>query len=369
MKQIIILFKNLIIAIACSSAALFASAVSADPFIPTFEELAPGVWAGVRKDNPRNPVMGTATFVVSDAGVVVFDGGGLPLFAERVIEKIRSVTNKPVTHVAISHWHGDHNFGIHAFLEAFPNVQVISHSFTHEVFNSKRIRYIDNYPNNTMPYKKTMEERLQTGKRIDGSPLTDAHRKYYRTFIADADIVHADSQRAKVTQPTITFDDKLTVVSGMRTIEFLYLGDGNTAGDISMWLPEEKIIATGDIVVHPIPYLFNVSPEKWSATLHNINALEYKILVPGHGEIQRDTYYVNLLIEFSNNIADQRDALLAEGLSEEDAKAKLDFSAFEKRFTGGDAYLAAFFDSWSKQPFSASVFKALKGIPMVNPHE
>ncbi|WP_262693564.1 MBL fold metallo-hydrolase [Kordiimonas aquimaris] len=338
---------------------------SADPFIPTFEELAPGVWVGIREDNPRNPVMGTATFVISDTGVVVYDGGGLPLFAERVIKKIRSLTDKPVTHVAISHWHGDHNFGIHPYLEAFPNVQVISHKFTHEVFNSKRIRYIDNYGTDTPNYKKTVEGYLETGKDRDGDPLTPAHRKYYQTFIDDADIIHADSQRVKITQPTITFEDKLSIISGNRTIEFLYLGDGNTAGDIVMWLPKDKIVATGDIVVHPVPYLFNVPPRKWAATMANINALGYEILVPGHGDIQRDTSYVDLLIELSNSIADQRDTLLAEGLSEDEAKEKLDFSAFENRFTGGDPYLKIFFEGWAKQPFSSAVFKALKGIPMV----
>lgn len=348
-------------------AVFFATAtpLQADPFMPTFHELAPGVWAGVREDNPRTPVMGTATFVISDKGVVVFDGGGSPLFAERIIEKIKSLTDKPVTHVAISHWHGDHNFGIQPFVVAFPNVQVITHRFTHSVFNSKRIRYIDNYATSTPPYKATLQERLKTNKQENGEPLTPTHRAYYERLVADADLIHEDSQRVKVPKPTITFDEKLTVRSGDRAIEFLYLGDGNTAGDIVMWLPEEKIVAAGDTVVHPIPYLFNVPPRRWSATMHNINALDYNILVPGHGDIQRDKNYVNLLISYSNNIADQRDTLLAQGLSEEDAKEKLDFSVYEERFTGGDDYLAFFFNAWSKQPFKDAVFKALKGIPMV----
>lgn len=365
MKQKINNIYAVIIGAFCCGLAVFSGAATADPLVPTFEELAPGVWAGVREDNPRNPVMGTATFVVSDKGVVVYDGGGMPLYAERVIEKIRSVTNKPVTHVAISHWHGDHNFGIHPYLEAFPNVQVISHSFTHRVFNSKRIRYIDGYSTGTMEYKATVEGYMESGKDREGNPLTPAHRKYYNNIINDADIVHGDSQRVKITQPTITFDDKLTIVSGNRSIEFMYLGDANTAGDIVMWLPQEKIVATGDIVVVPVPYLFNVPPRKFSVTLQNINALDYDILVPGHGKIQRDTTYVDLLIEFADAVADQRDVLLAQGLSDEDAQAKLDFSAFEERFTGGDPYLKFFFDAWSKRPFRAAVFKALKGIPMV----
>ena len=113
------------------------------PFVFTFEELAPGVWAGVRPDGPRFPVMGNTLFVISEAGVVVYDGGGMPAMAEQIIEKIRSLTDLPVTHVVTSHWHGDHNFGVFRFGEEFDNVQFIAHEFTAEVMNSSRINYID----------------------------------------------------------------------------------------------------------------------------------------------------------------------------------------------------------------------------------
>ena len=367
-QQGILRLQTIIISGLFALAGLIVSAASparADPFVPTFHELAPGVWSAVRDDNPRFPVMGTATFVISDEGVVVFDGGGAPLMAERIIEKIRSLTDRPVTHVIISHWHGDHSFGIYRYLEEFPNVQVVSHSFTQAAMMGTRINYIDNFPTFMPKYRVTLQERLDSNKGEDGEPLPDFMRAYYQTVLADADLIHKDYNLARVTVPTITFDDKLVIRSGDRMIELLYLGDGNTAGDISMWLPGEGLVATGDTVVHPVPYAFNVPPRKWSQTMRNIKALEYKILVPGHGDIQYDTSYVDLLIETSDSIADQRDALLAQGLSEEDAMAKLDFSAFEDRFTGGSGYLAVFLEGWFIEPFRASVFKALKGIPMV----
>lgn len=337
-----------------------------DPFHATFTQLAPGVWSGVRNDNPRLPVMGTATFIISDEGVVVFDGGGAPLMADRIIEKIKSLTDKPVTHVIVSHWHGDHNFGIHRYLEQYDNVQVISHSFTKAVMTGTRIRYIDNYPTFIPQYKVKVQKALDTGMDEEGNPLHSGMRQWYNQVLLDADSIHENYNAVKVTVPTITFDDKYIIKSGGRVIELLYLGDGNTAGDISLWLPKEKIIATGDIVVHPVPYGFNVPPRKWSQTLRNINALKYEILVPGHGDIQHDTSYVDLLIETSDSIADQRDALLASGFSEEGAKAKLDYSAFEKRFIGDSDYLSVFYQGWFKEPFSAAAFKALKGIPMVS---
>jgi len=345
----------------------FGSITRADPFVPTFEKLSPGVWAAVRNDNPRFPVMGTATFVISGAGVVVFDGGGSDKMAGRIIDKIKSLTPLPVTHVAISHWHGDHNFGIHRYLEEYPNVQVIAHTFTHSVMTGTRINYIEDNRTFVPEFRKTLEDRLASGKGEDGKPLPTFLQARYQQMLADADMVHEDFGKVKVTLPTITFDDKLTVRSGNRVIEFIYLGDGNTAGDIMMWLPEEKIISAGDTVVHPVPYAFNMPPRKWASTLRAVIALDYKILVPGHGDIQRDTEYVDLLIETSEGIADQRDKMLSDGISEEDAEKALDYSPYEERYTGGDPYLAYFYQAWFKGPFSKAAFKALKGIPMVTP--
>lgn len=136
--------KNLATLVAITLTAITTDAQGDDgPFQFEFQEIAAGVWAGVRPDGPRYPVMGNATFVISDEGVVVFDGGGMPVMAEQIIEKIRSLTDQPVTHVVISHWHGDHSFGVYRFAEEFSGVQFVAHQFTRDVFNSTRIAYID----------------------------------------------------------------------------------------------------------------------------------------------------------------------------------------------------------------------------------
>ncbi|MBO6504535.1 MAG: MBL fold metallo-hydrolase [Kordiimonadaceae bacterium] len=347
---------------------LTSKAGAQDPYIPTFTELAPGVWSGVREDNPRFPVMGTATFVISDKGVVVYDGGGSATMAERIIAKIRSLTDLPVTHVVISHWHGDHNFGIFRYLEEYANVQVVAHTFTQAVFEGTRIDYIDAYPEQIPNFKPQIEKGLEEGTLLGGDPMPDVMRGVYERILEDADMIHADNQRAKVTHATLTFDEKLTIRSGARRIELLYLGDGNTAGDIVMWLPEEKIVATGDIVVHPVPYAFNMPPKKWGATLRRIQGLGYETLVPGHGDLQRDQSYVDLLIETADSVVVQRDALVAQNIEEADAIAQIDFSDFESRYIGDSDYLAVYFDAWFKKPMAAAAFKELKNIPMVTPN-
>ena len=352
---------------------LMGSAAAADsgPFDFEFEEVANGVWAGVRPDSPKFPVMGNTTFVISDKGVVVFDGGGMPVMAEKIIDKIRSITDQAVTHVVISHWHGDHNFGIYRFAEEFPNVQFVAHSFTDRAMNGSPVDYIKNYAifdEIRLPQYRTI---LETGKDADGNELTEHDMQAYRQIVADAAVLGPEFKRVRLTVPNVVFDDRLVIHSGSRTIELLSLGHGNTEGDIVMWLPEEALVAAGDLVVLPSPYAFNVPPKAWAATLRKLNGLNYKVLVPGHGAVQRDSSYVDLVIAVAEDIANQRDAMIAEGVSTEDVESRLDFSAYEERFTGGDTYIKGYYDEWFEQPLRAAAMKELTGEPMkeIGPRE
>ena len=358
--------KNLATLVAVLLTAFTLDARSDDgPFQFEFQEIASGVWAGVRPDSPRYPVMGNTTFVISDEGVVVFDGGGMPVMAEQIIEKIQSLTDQPVTHVVISHWHGDHNFGVYRFAEEFAGVQVIAHEFTNGVFNSTRISYIDRQQGFVKNNLEDFQKIVDTGFDSEGTEHSESDRGDYKRIIEDADVIIHEFGRARVTPADVTFTNSYTIQSGERTIELLYLGHANTAGDIVMWLPDERVVATGDIVVLPSPYAFNVPPRAWAATLRKLNDLDYATLVPGHGQIQNDTAYVDLLIEAADSIADQRDSMLASGLSAEVIEERLDFSAFEARFTHGDEYIKGYYDAYFEKPFRAAATKALTGEPMV----
>jgi cyclase len=339
-------------------------AETGDPFQFEFEEIATGVWAGVRPDGPRFPVMGNTTFVISDAGVVVFDGGGVPVMAEQIIDKIRSITDRPVTHVVISHWHGDHNFGIYRFLEEFPNVQVIAQAFTDRAMNGSPMDYIDNYPGFGEQRVPAYKKILETGKDADGNVISGEDLKAYQQIVADADVIDREFKRVRLTKPNLVVDHRLTIHSGKRTIELISLGHGNTEGELVMWLEDAKILASGDLIVLPSPYAFNVPPRAWANTLHELNRLDYQILVPGHGAIQHDRVYVDLVIEVAEDIANQRDAMIEAGVDKEDIADQLDFSGYAERFTGGDAYLMNYYTAWFEQPLRKAAVKELSGEPM-----
>src|SRR5262245_41126769 len=87
------------------------TALASDPFDMEWRELARGVWVGVRPVSYRAPVVTNTTVVIGSRGVLVFDAAGLAVQGERLVKKVAELTDRPITHLAISHWHGDHSMG------------------------------------------------------------------------------------------------------------------------------------------------------------------------------------------------------------------------------------------------------------------
>jgi glyoxylase-like metal-dependent hydrolase (beta-lactamase superfamily II) len=88
--------------------------------------------------------------------------------------------------------------------------------------------------------------------------------------------------------PTLTFVDRLVLQRGDRTIEVRWLGRGNTCGDTVVVLPKERIAASGDLVVHPVPFGILSYYDEWRDTLSKLDVLPVDALFPGHGPLMRD---------------------------------------------------------------------------------
>lgn len=351
-------------------AAIFAAAVMAvtsatasDPFELEWENIADGVWAGVRPDSPRIPVMGTSVIVIGDEGVLLFDAGGAPLQSERVLATVRELTDNPVTHVVISHWHGDHHLGVYRILEDYPDAELISHRFTAAAMAGAPMDYIKpQQADGFAASKEALKQIAENSALPDGTPISNALVEYYRQAYEDADLIDEQMRAFRVASPDETFKKSMKVDLGDRDVELRHIGWGNTKGDIILWLPEEKIVASGDIVVLPTPYGFGSYPKQWVETLQQLKNLGYEILIPGHGPLQTDTAYVDLLMETMTLIYEQIEPMVAAGLSLEEVREQMDFSAVEERFIGDDELLVSRFDSWFKTPIVEAAFNNASGI-------
>jgi glyoxylase-like metal-dependent hydrolase (beta-lactamase superfamily II) len=337
------------------------AAVAADPFELEWTKLADGVYAGVRPVSYRSPPTGSTIIVIGDKGVLLFDPAGAALQGERVAAKVAELTDLPVTHMAISHWHGDHSLGAYKVLENYPGAEVITHEFTARALKSPLNAFTPPDEETNRQTRTRIETALAAGRRSNGDPVTPGMRAYYEDVLNYFDLINAEQRRFKVAEPTKTFTDEMTIDLGGRKAVLKHLGPANTNGDIVLHLPKEKIVATGDIVVRPTPYGFFSHPRSWVAVLRKLKAMGARTIVPGHGEIMTDTAYLDLLGETLSFVADEVDRLAAEGKSQEEVRAALDWTKIEKKMTGGDPTLAIFFDGWFKTPIVEAEYKIATG--------
>lgn len=336
-------------------------ASAGDPFEFEWNRLADGVYAGVRPVSFNSPPTGTTVIVIGKKGVLLFDPAGTPLVGERVLAKVRELTDLPVTHMAISHWHGDHSQGAWKIAEAYPDAEIIAHEFTAKAIRSPLNAFTAPDEKANAETRARIEKALATGKRSNGDPITPAMRPYFENIVEYFDLVASEIASLKPIDPTRTMTDRLEIDLGGRKVELRHFGPGNTNGDMAMWLPKEKILATGDIVVRPTPYGFYSHAESWVAVLQKVKALKAKAIVPGHGPIMTDTDYIDRLITTLSFVHDDVSRLAAEGKSLDETRAALDWTDVDREMTADDPLLAVFFDGWFKTPIVEAEYKAATG--------
>jgi glyoxylase-like metal-dependent hydrolase (beta-lactamase superfamily II) len=316
--------------------------------------LKPDIYLLQRPEPLRQPVEGNVLVIVNERDVVVFEGGGMPVAADNAIRLIRSITRKPVSHLINSHWHGDHNLGNQVYRAQYPGITIVAHPATRDAMLGPPYQYVTEFDKNLGPTISEWTVLKQKGE-LSG-PRT--------RLLDDLNLLIADSKRIQVTPADLTVADELVLHRGEREIHVRHLGKGNTEGDLIVWLPRERIVATGDLVVHPVPYGFGSFPREWIDTLARVEALDFELLVPGHGDVQRDRRYLELLRTMLAAMRVQAAAAVARGLDLEATRKALDFSAFTPQFPQDDMG-KRLFEAWWTSPIGRSLWLEASGKPIV----
>ncbi len=205
----------------------------------TFAELAPGAYAYTAEGDPNSGV------IVGDDDVMVIDATATPVMARALIERVRTVTDKPIRYVLLSHYHAVRVMGA----SAFGAQEIIASGATREL----------------------IEERGQQDFESEVG-------RFPRLFRAVESV-------PGLTWPTMTFERSMTVWLGRRRVEIMHLGRGHTKGDTVAWLPEERVLFSGDLVEYgATPYTGDAYHADWPSTLDRVRALGAEKLVPGRGE-------------------------------------------------------------------------------------
>ena len=338
--------SRLALAICFIALATAAEPVRANPFEYAWTNLAAGVWAAIRSDPFELPQEGNAVFVVTEQGVVLFDAGGSPAMGEAIVAKVRSVTSRPITLVVLSHWHGDHMRGLQAIRAAFPEARILAHPHARDMIEATQDRWLKRRVTMAPNVRKAVQAALLKGVDLGGRPLIPPERAWLERGLEACDQLDHENNLTTYLVPNETIEERLTLHLGGREIQFLRLGNAHTAGDLILWLPRERIVATGDVVTTPIPLMPSAYVADYPAVLARIEDLGFRTLVPGHGAVQSDTAYLSLLSETVQIVAAQMKELVGRGVPHDEAVTKVELGGVEPRFTHGDPFLANRFQDY-----------------------
>ncbi|WP_420012692.1 MBL fold metallo-hydrolase [Tateyamaria sp.] len=218
----------------------------------TFEEVGKDLWAFTAEGDPNSGV------IIGDDSVMIVEAQATPRLANKVIEKVREVTDKPITHVALTHYHA---------------VRVLGAS----AFNAQQIIMSD-------MARGMVAERGQE----------DWHSEFQRF----PRLFEGHESIPGLTWPTTTFTNEMNVFLGNRRVLLKHLGRAHTAGDIVIHVPDENVMFTGDIVeYHSACYCGDGYFGDWGNTLDAIKAYDVDAIAPGRGDALVGSEMVNKAIE------------------------------------------------------------------------
>lgn len=258
--------------------AMIACAAFAQVAPPVPRALAPGVWLIPGGFLPGRQPDGNTIVFEGATGLVVMDTGRHAWHRDAIIGFARE-RKRPVVAIVNSHWHLDHTSGNEAIKRAWPQAKVYASGALDRIVR-------DVWPGSTA----NLQAYLASGKAppdLAEDLRGDIHAQ-----------THPDAMRADVT----------IAASGAREIagrpfDVHLAANAATDGDVWLFDPRTRVLAAGDLVTFPVPFLDTACVAGWRAALKEIEAAPFDVLVPGHGEPMDREHFVSYRAAFEDYAA------------------------------------------------------------------
>ena len=245
----------------------FASQADLDDKKITFEQLSAHCWAYTAEGEPNSGV------IIGDNYILVSDATATPAMARDLIAKIRTVSDKPIKYVLLTHYHAVRVLGASAYFAEGAS-EIIASQGTYELIVER----------GAQDMKSEMERFPRLFRGADSIPgLT------WPTLV----IGGGDPFKGEL-------PGKLTVDLGGVKVQIWSPGAGHTRGDTIAWVAEEKVLFSGDLVEYEAGvYTGDAQLQEWPATLEALRALGAEAIVPGRGEAMKGAADVNKALDYT----------------------------------------------------------------------
>jgi len=266
---------------------------------------------------------GNVTFLTTSDGVFVVDAGTYPSSGKKIIETIKSVSDKPIRYIALTHYHYDHTYG----LQSFPDEATI-------ICTKNCATNMET--NLTEELKKNLEEFPE---KIEGMKGQLANIKTddpsYGGIKGNLDwhiSMLEESKNVVIQKPDTTIEENTTIYLGTDTIELIVPASGHTNGNMVVKFKNHNAIHLGDLLfnaMHPyVDWRTGSDVNKWIATLEGVHNEEYKTIIPGHGNVA-DNADLQKEIDYMKKMRSLVQAKIDKGISLEETLQTIKPSDFE----------------------------------------
>jgi len=235
-----------------------------------------------------------AGFVITEEGVVVFDALGTPSLGAAMIDKIRELTELPITHVVISHYHADHVYGLQAFRE-LTKAKIIAQEASRLYINSP-----------------------------DASQRLEQRKQALSPWIDD---------NTRVVTPDFTFEEGTLLESGQYRFRVVHAGPAHSPDDSLMLVEPAGVLFSGDIIQNErVPFLASseVDTANWMRAIGKVRDLNPRVLIPGHGKASESAMdALNFTYDYLAYVRDRMGNAVEAWIEFEDAYEQTDWSRYE----------------------------------------
>ena len=289
-----------------------------------FEKIADGVYYATATGSMVTGSNNVA--IIGDRDVLVVDTGTTPAAARAFIQDLKLVTPKAVRYVVNTHFHYDHTDGNQVYAG---KADIIAHEYVKQAIETLDILHHEPYKTSQLT---NVPKRIATLKAQIAMEKDASAKKMLEQQLKVAQEGFEQLKEIKPTPPNVTYTTKKVIDLGGREVQLLFLGRGHTNGDTVIFLPAQKIVATGDLMESQIAYMGDAQFDEWMVTLEALKKLDFETVLPGHGMPFKGKTLITAFQGYLNDFTRQAVDFRRIGASAEVAAQRIDMTKYRGSF-------------------------------------
>jgi glyoxylase-like metal-dependent hydrolase (beta-lactamase superfamily II) len=268
------------------------------PRLFDIEKAADGVYLAVAR--PQVMLNCNAVVFENAADLMIVDTHSKPSAVASLVRQLRTELGpKPVRYVVASHFHWDHSQGTPAYRRIAPHADIVATTATRTLMEAETTRRLT-------ASLEQLRKSVASSKESLGKAKTPEEKAYWDRMVRETNDYLAEMKSFAPELPNVTVGEELAIHDKAHDLHLLFRGRGHTAGDVVVWCPQKRVVATGDLLHSFAPYMGDSFPVEWPRTLLAVAQLDFTRVAGGHGAMHENK---DRLFQMANYIEEVSEAV------------------------------------------------------------